>query len=48
LVLVGEGLSYAEIAVATATKEGTVAWRISAAREQLTTLLEGGKNAATG
>lgn len=44
LLLSVEGLTQAEIAVALDCKEGTVAWRISEARAQLTARLEGGRN----
>ncbi len=46
LLMAAEGLTTAEIAVALDCKEGTVGWRISTARTELTHLLEGKKHAA--
>lgn len=46
LVLVTEGLTYAEVATAMKCPEGTVAWRVSAARDRLTKALEGNSNVA--
>lgn len=48
LILATEGFTYAEMAKALNCPEGTVAWRISAARDQLTKSLEGKRNAAAG
>jgi len=48
LVLATEGLTYAEMAAAMNCPEGTVAWRVSAARDQLAKSLEGKRDAAAG